>query len=172
MNRKGIEMKIRIMSFEQALNYQPLSNERCSIIRILEPNEKQEKLKYEEYFDDILELFFDDIVGTEYEYLPSNIRLFTKNDAKRVLNFFQKNRNIDSLIIHCFAGISRSPAIALGLSWFLKDHSLEKSIIESGKYIPNQRVMRILAEMLGVYEEKKEFIENYTPEINNEDNIW
>lgn len=164
-------MEIKIMSYEAVLHYQPPAHRTCSIIRILEPNEKQENLKYKERYKEILELHFHDVV--ESIGLPSDIRLFGSEEAKRVLEFFQNNRDIDILVIHCHAGISRSPAVALGMTWYLDDQEQEKAIIESDKYIQNQLVLKELAKALGKYEDKKDLIERLIPDdeedFNKED---
>lgn len=157
-------MKITIMSLKQAIKYQPPINETCSIIRVLEPNVSNESLQHTDQFKEVLELQFHDL--EESPYLPSNTRLFNKQDAELLVSFFERNRNIDSIIVHCHAGVSRSPAIALGLSWYLRNQQLEQAVMDSGKYVPNPLVMRILAETIGVYDEKQEFINNYLSDIN------
>ena len=59
---------------------------------------------------DLLQLSFKD-----YEMEVDNT--FTSEQAKLILNFADKHwANIDLLMIHCYAGLSRSPGVAKALS--------------------------------------------------------
>ena len=60
-----------------------------------------------EFCKGVLTLYFDDIVKE-----VDGATLFNKEMAKRIIEFIIKYRRVDTLIIHCYAGQSRSKAVA------------------------------------------------------------
>lgn len=71
------------------------------------------------FCQDVLTLYFDDI-ETEVE----NAVLFSKEMAEDVIRFIARNRNVDTLLIHCYGGLSRSKAIgAFAVELFHADSS-------------------------------------------------
>ena len=59
-----------------------------------------------QYCRDVLTLYFDDIVRD-----VEGAVLFTEEMAKQIIDFIKKNRVADTLLIHCYAGQSRSRAV-------------------------------------------------------------
>ena len=57
------------------------------------------------------------------------------------------------LIVHCAAGISRSPAVASVIEEYL---GYEDSIWSSGKYHPNRHVYQLTLSEFGICKTKKE----------------
>lgn len=53
---------------------------------------------------DILYLWFDDVE-------EDNGCAFTDDDANDIIDFVKKNEKYDTLIVHCFGGVSRSQAV-------------------------------------------------------------
>ncbi|HDK26321.1 MAG TPA: hypothetical protein ENG48_04420 [Candidatus Atribacteria bacterium] len=83
-----------------------------AIIGLRGINETFPKYQDSSYLVDVLTLSVDDITEPE-----ENKVLFSYIHALQILNFVEKYKNtIDLLIIHCNAGISRSPAVAASLS--------------------------------------------------------
>lgn len=58
--------------------------------------------------DNVLRLAFHDVLPN---YDPQ-YTLFSAKDAEKIQKFFDKNKNADQFIVHCFMGISRSAAVA------------------------------------------------------------
>lgn len=91
---------------------------------------------------DLLQLVFDDV-----EYIPaqgSNRHLISETQAEEIIKFAQVVwPNIDLLMIHCYAGISRSPAIGKFLS---EIYQPEYAVYFDQIYAPNTLVYRILKE--------------------------
>lgn len=54
---------------------------------------------------DVLELKFDDIEP------PEKGTLFSDYQAKEIIDFVKRNIRYETLVIHCFGGISRSQAV-------------------------------------------------------------
>lgn len=59
------------------------------------------------YCRDVLTLYFDDIDAP-----VEGLTLFTSRQADEVIDFLARNRSVDTLLIHCYAGVSRSGAVA------------------------------------------------------------
>lgn len=106
---------------------------------------------------DVLTLYFDDldtVRGTfktgqidqkkfspeEFEKLASErYHLFSEEDAKKIVDFVEKYKDtVDELWIHCYAGISRSQAVAAAISKYYTGD--DEQYFRVG--IPNMRVFR------------------------------
>ena len=87
------------------------------LISISCPDDKP-KLKKDDLCLEILRLEFDDL-DRWIKPFPGHkeYRLFNKEDARKILDFFVKHRiSCPNLVVHCDAGISRSPAVAAALT--------------------------------------------------------
>ena len=56
---------------------------------------------------DVLTLYVDDI-----EIPVEGAVLFSEDHAEQIIDFIEKNREADTLLVHCYAGRSRSRAVA------------------------------------------------------------
>ncbi len=54
----------------------------------------------------VLTLYFDDIVQE-----TEGAVLFSKDHAAQILDFIEAHKNVDTLLVHCYAGQSRSMAV-------------------------------------------------------------
>lgn len=105
------------------------------VISITDPEKPLAKINVSE--ERILRLQFYDtewkvpLLDGEFIYPMS------KEDAIKIVNFINKNiQNIETLIVHCEAGISRSAGIGAAISnFFNKD---DKEYFESYRYVPNR----------------------------------
>lgn len=59
-----------------------------------------------QFCQDVLTLYFDDIVR-EVE----GAVLFSDEMAEQIISFIKKNKKVDTLLVHCYAGQSRSRAV-------------------------------------------------------------
>ena len=57
------------------------------------------EFKENEYCKDVLTLYFDDIVKE-----VDGAKLFSEEDANKIIDFILVNRSVDTLLIHCYAG--------------------------------------------------------------------
>ena len=83
----------------------------------------------------VLTLYFDDIVRN-----VDGACLFSSDQAESIIDFIQSNKDVETLLIHCYGGQSRSRAVAAFIvEMFGKD---------SGEYFrtgnPNEYVYRTL----------------------------
>lgn len=93
----------------------------------------------------VLTLFFDD-VENDFELSPTNngkTRAFTKEDAKKIIEFLSSNKNVNTLLIHCAGGISRSGAVGLFALDFLRGDK-DSFKINNSHIVPNAKVSLLL----------------------------
>ncbi|MBQ2085255.1 MAG: hypothetical protein II464_03200 [Oscillospiraceae bacterium] len=91
---------------------------------------------------DVLTLIFDDI-DREVE----GAVLFTDEMADSIISFIDKNRGVDTLLVHCYGGQSRSRAVgAFAMRYLGKDDSV---FFENGD--PNPYVYSKLIDRAGIY---------------------
>ncbi|HJX86368.1 MAG TPA: VOC family protein [Gemmatimonadales bacterium] len=100
-------MELRIFSREGAERYEPQGVEIC--ISISDPSMPAARLSPR--FAAVLRLGFSDIVAVE----SSADVLFAAAHAGAIVAFVERWRHAERLVVHCHAGVSRSPAVALGL---------------------------------------------------------
>lgn len=93
----------------------------------------------------VLELRVDDI-QKDYEGLT----LFSQEHKKQICDFligFYDYLNDETIDIHCSAGVSRSPSVALGICVWEGDIGLAYRIIKENKYIlPNEYILKMFIE--------------------------
>ena len=94
---------------------------------------------------DLLQLSFadlDEITPSVLEKYPDlENRLFTEEHAKTILDFVQKHwDNIEILLIHCYAGAARSPAVGAAIAkiYYGEDNEFFK------RHTPRMRIYRML----------------------------
>lgn len=110
------------------------------LIRILEPNSKNESFKNMKYYNNILNLYFKDDDS------------FTFDDLKKLNEFIIEN-DFDEFAIHCSLGISRSPAIGICVAKMLSNIEIEQIILNYDHFIPNKHILFLLNN--SVYSKKK-----------------
>ena len=72
------------------------------------------ELKGNQYCKSVLTLYFDDIEKEEV-----GLKLMDNFQAKQIIRFIMKNTDVDTLLIHYFAGVSRSRAVGAFADEFL-----------------------------------------------------
>lgn len=90
----------------------------------------------------VCSLFFDDIISKN-----ENGILMSEEDAEKIKNFINKWWDrADRLIVHCYAGISRSSGC---MSAILQSKGIDDSWVWSGKYSPNIYVAKMIKRAFG-----------------------
>jgi predicted protein tyrosine phosphatase len=112
------------------------------IISITSHPDDVARLRVNEMCRGVLRLSFPDAE------LPSDLHteanLFSPEQAMEIWTFTQQHvAEIERLIVHCDAGVSRSPAVAAALARALNGDDTE---FFGGRYRPNMRVYRLLLE--------------------------
>jgi predicted protein tyrosine phosphatase len=97
-----------VLSREKAECYQPSGVEVC--ISISDPRSEPARLSPD--FADVLRLHFSDIAR------PSTAAedvLFEQEHVEAIDSFLARWPHVDRIVVHCMAGVSRSPGVALGI---------------------------------------------------------
>jgi len=118
-----------------------------------------------EHIKDVLSLFFDDIIEEEAKHFP-DLTPMNMEHVKAIKSFLDKHKHTDyTLIIHCYAGISRSSATAAACALYL---GLSDDFIwDSYYYSPNEFVFTLLNEGLNLGITKKEIDAKFKRNINS-----
>lgn len=118
-----------------------------------------------QYCKAVLTLKFDDIIRP-----VEGEQIFTEEMAEQIIRFIRNNKDVDTLLIHCYAGQSRSRAVGAFAVWLLGgDNSAYFK-----KYIPNEYVYQLLMQTLpDVQEYTEEDIDTlcaslYEPDMSKE----
>ena len=105
-----------------------------SIISIVSPEYPQYQVAYNQYCKDILYLRFHDerADGSVSSLYPiEKMKQIDNDDARKIIEFGLKNEKHKNFMIHCEAGLSRSPAVALALSEILNDRNRPEQYVET-----------------------------------------
>lgn len=135
-------MKIYILSREQAAIFKPTG--KTSMIRILEPEGDDLEIRHAKEFYKIKEVRFHDI---KREIEEEGVVSFNKEMGRDLRDFFEEILGSDTVVFHCHAGISRSSAVALSFARFNGNKSMERAILKSEKYLPNDFVLEIMEDL-------------------------
>jgi predicted protein tyrosine phosphatase len=140
--------KIMIMSRKEAENID-LDRISCAIISINNNNSKTPNIRRQQ-IKGLITLFFDDVERDENKYFS-----ISKDQAVQIVNFVNKFwNNVELMIIHCEAGISRSSGVAAAI---LKYKTRDDNFIFGNKsYVPNMKCYRmVLDEFYKIKNDKK-----------------
>jgi len=96
-----------VLSREDAERYEPREREIC--ISIADPDAEPAHLSTG--FAAVLRLHFTDIIE---QGEPSDV-LFSEEHARAIREFIDAWPDATRIVVHCHAGVSRSPGVALGL---------------------------------------------------------
>ena len=136
-----------------------------SIISIVSPEYPEYKVEYSPYCRDTLYLRFHDERANgsiSSLYAVKKAKGIDDSDARKIIEFGLKNKKHKNFMIHCEAGLSRSPAVALALSEILND--------DEGKHfknMPQQYVETLYDIRHHNFDVKKKILEIYYEEYKN-----
>jgi len=105
--RKNRVPEFVVLSREDAERYEPGEREIC--ISIADPDTDAARLSRR--FAAVLRLNFTDVVEPED---PSDV-IFSDDHARAIRDFIDSWPDAARIVVHCHAGMSRSPGVALGL---------------------------------------------------------
>jgi len=108
-------MNVKIMSRKEAKLYLP--NSTAVIIRM---GDRYPFDKLKGSYQDTIDLLFSDI-EIESHYA------IQEEDIIKIIEFIDKNKNVNEIIVHCEYGQGRSPAIAFFISEYLRLNIIKKS---------------------------------------------
>lgn len=130
--------EIIVMSRRDAIKYSHMENMKSSIIISITDYNKSFPIIHKTTDNKILgilRLRFDDVTETDDNYTTIN-----DEQAETIASFVKMNMNIEKIIVHCEAGISRSAGCAAAIMKYLKND--DTPIFNSSYYKPNMTVYR------------------------------
>ena len=132
-------MKVSVFNSKSSETSNPVAN---SIIIRITSNYDFATMKYRDAYQDVLELRFDDISDSHPKEDSMLYGAMTQNQYTQIKGFISKNMNAKELHVHCDAGQSRSPAIALAvLDYLLLDHEQAQELLQKNRHWkPNSHV--------------------------------
>ena len=127
--------------------------EDCVIISINNTGYDTNILKNKNIID-ICKLWFDDIDNEKYE--DEDLKLMNIKQAIEIKNFVEKHKSkVKHIVIHCSAGISRSAAVGCVIAGYL--NNTDNYLWQSGRYMPNKHVYKIMCEVFNLKYSDKMF---------------
>ena len=127
-------MKILVMSEMAAVEYVKNTKEYISIISITSTLEDDVIFEHNRTVKGIFRMKFNDVLSTDDGFDAPKQSDF--NGLKKFID----NLNCNILVIHCFAGVSRSSAVAAAVMDYLK---IEHDLFNNNEYEPNTLVYKL-----------------------------
>jgi predicted protein tyrosine phosphatase len=108
---------------------------------------------------DYIECVFADITKKEQEeFRMDHLEVFSEKTAKKIIGFIDRIKdNVDILVVHCDAGVSRSGAVGVFACRYLKLD--EKEFRRQNSVLPNMYVLQVLNEASGQTDDYQAFWE-------------
>lgn len=93
-----------------------------AVISMGEPDAKEGAPQIQEGWHDVLRLSFHDITPDTLD-IENSYTLMHEDDAQKIVNFVRKVApEVEGIIVHCRAGISRSAAVA---KWICGEYNIQ-----------------------------------------------
>ena len=96
------------------------------------------------YFDkdykNVLNLEFDDVTDQDSE---GNV-LFNREHGEKIIEFVELNKHVETLFVHCLAGVSRSGAVGLFLNDIYGNETYYEFCNSNTKIKPNFYIVALL----------------------------
>lgn len=143
-------MIIKVLSRQKMESFS--LDEDYAVISICEPNENLPIFLEDTHRKKVLKIEIHDVDNKELA-INHNYKMIGNQEAIDILNYIESLKNkINVIVIHCFAGISRSSGVAAAL---YKIYTGDDSIIfENPRYVPNSLVYTTIlnkAYEMGIY---------------------
>jgi predicted protein tyrosine phosphatase len=142
-------MRFHVVSREEACRWNPVGKPHV-IISVTSPPDPEAEVKQNEHTRGVLRLGFHDLdqePGPIFRKVYGEPVMFTEEMARAIDSFVaQHAADIETVIVHCDAGHSRSPAIAAALAHRYNEPSVNDWFFKHRT--PNRFVYRTLLEVL------------------------
>ena len=129
------------------------------LISVVSPEYPNYELAYNDMCKDVLKLRFHDVDEKgNINSLVETGKIITRIDdkiAQQIIDFSQKHNDIKNMVIHCEAGVSRSPGIAMALSEIRNGTEIHPDEYVDTLYDIRHHNVIVKKKILDVYYEKK-----------------
>jgi predicted protein tyrosine phosphatase len=157
-------MQFRVMPHHAASKYSPreYGHQHAVMVRVTSLDDFI-PLNHADEFDAVLPLFFDDMTQETYntfsDHESAGIHLFTREMAQKIVDFYiEWAEKCDVFVVHCDAGASRSPAIAMALAEY-GHHDDELNRMLKGGFHPNPLVWSTIRRVVGWNDQRQSDLE-------------
>lgn len=137
-------MRVTVLGLDEFNKINP-STDNIIAIRIFDKNgATNNTTMHNNIYKEVLNIEFDDVVYNDF--IKDKVRplYFTKDHANLLLDFIDENINEETeVVIHCVAGICRSPAVAIAMMYHLDNKDLELQLRRRFQN-PNEDVLEIM----------------------------
>jgi predicted protein tyrosine phosphatase len=125
-----------ILDKEKAIAFALNPSEYNVMIRVTDPKASFSPLKNDQIYTDVLTLKFYDLEDDN-----TGLFIFNETHLDNLLDFFNKHKNCQNMVIHCDKGKSRSAALAVG--WFLFNDAKSNiyKLYHDKIHFPNRRIV-------------------------------
>lgn len=169
-------MKITVMSRNEAIAYSLREKiPACVIVSISCINDEYPSFISSKYrsskIKDVFPMKFNDL-EKDYGIAKDRFRAPVQKDLNGLKDFIDKYKDqVEEIVVHCAAGISRSSAVAAAIALYLEED--EKAIIWNNyKYRPNRLVYKLTRNEFGIATTEEEyndiFYHNYKVQTSEE----
>ena len=111
------------------------------VISITDPGSRPARIRQPAGFRDVLRLQFHDALPVKGFALPANIVLMNEDHARAIWRFFEQwQEAVETIVVHCEQGMSRSPAVAAAICNVLNGDGSQFF----DEYVPNQYIYDLL----------------------------
>lgn len=140
--------RIVVGSIEHAQSYRPQEGERYAVLSFIDVGCEVPHINRYEGFVERLVIHADDCMPDDPPFNGRRLRPLSEAQAKQVARFVRANaERIDTLYVHCHAGLSRSPGAATAIAEALAIAEIE--MLNGPSVIPNRHVRELVRAALG-----------------------
>lgn len=131
--------RIVVGSIAHAQSYSPKPGERYAVLSFVDVGVEPPHMQRREGLVERLVISCDDCTPGDPPFNGRRLRPLSEAQAKQVARFVHANAGrIDTLVVHCHAGISRSPGAALAIAEALSIAEIE--MLNGEGIMPNSHV--------------------------------
>lgn len=141
---RGTAREYGVLSHHEAEQGHDLFSEPHVLISITDPGCPPANLPHSDKRRDLLRLCFEDAGNPHASTAP-----FDEFHAARVAEFVLRQPGHLRLVVHCFAGMSRSAGMVAGIAEASGDHRVVRDCHK--RYMPNQHVQRLTLSAMLAY---------------------
>lgn len=149
-------MRVKVLSkmkFDEILprigitNQNVINDKSQAFISIIN-SDNENKSYFNENKENVLILKFDDVSDLENEKRIKSglksLKLFSRSQANDIIEFIEKNKDVDTIWIHCLAGRSRSGAVGTFINDNYGNQSFYEFLQSNPTVSPNYYILALL----------------------------
>jgi len=135
--------RIVVGSIEHVQNFRPEQGERYAVLSFVDVGCEVPHVERHEGFVERLVIHADDCTPSDPPFQGRRLCPLSERQAKQVARFVRANADrIDTLYVHCHAGLSRSPGAATAIAEALA--IAEIHMLNGSSVVPNRHVRELL----------------------------